>query len=444
MRFSQLPLITAAIFCQQTVATAGPAPALAKEPISPPPLQEADAWKFTLGMPGWLAGLEGDVGVMGFQPIHSEVPFSKILDHLDMVASLSFEAQKGPWSFYAEGLYMKVSAGGQTPGPLLDTLNVDLRQVMAEAQIGYRLWESDRGYFDLIAGARYSSMDVGMELDIDSEGVRDLSEHLAQEVVHRVTNSVRVKADAALAEAKSAIIDALATAKTNVSNKALEVQAGSREKIVEVGKSRIQGRVDNILENYPRLPEIIERSGPVADAMRELIAAKVAEKKADIDDAQAALSQRIQSANAAVSAQAAAARAALNEKVRATKASVRNRLAKAVRNAEEKLARKIESEIHNTIPSHLSGSKSWVDPIVGFRARYNFTDHFYAAAKADIGGFGIGSDLTWQLFGAVGYQFNQHWSSELGYKYLSVDYSNNGFVYDMAMGGVFIGLKYTF
>lgn len=287
-------------------------------------------------------------------------------------------------------------------------------------------------------------MDVGMELDVDSDGVRDLSEHLAQEVVHRVTNSVRVKADAALADAKSAIIDALATAKTSVSNKALEVKTGSREKIVEAGKSRIQGRVDTILENYPRLPEIIERSGPVADAMRELIAAKVAEKKADIDDAQAALSQRIQSANAAVSAQAAAARAALNEKVRATKASVRNRLAKAVRNAEEKLARKIESEIHNTIPSHLSGSKSWVDPIVGFRARYNFTDHLYAAAKADIGGFGIGSDLTWQLFGAVGYQFNQHWSSELGYKYLSVDYSNNGFVYDMAMGGVFIGLKYTF
>ena len=444
MRFFQLPLITAAIFCQQSFATAGTVPAQSKEPISPPPLQEADVWKFTLGMPGWLAGLEGDVGVMGFQPIHSEVPFSKILDNLDMVASLSFEAQKGPWSFYAEGLYMKLSVGGETPGRLLNTLNVDLTQVLAEAEVGYRLWESERGYFDLIAGARYYSMDVGMELDVDTAGVRDISEDLAQEVVHRVTNSVSAKADAALADAKSAIIDALATAKSKVTNKALEVKANARDRIVEEGKNRVQGRVDTILEKYPRLPEIISHSGPVSDAIRELIAAKVAEKRADIADAQAALSERIQATTPALTAKAVAARAALNEKIRATKASVKNRLAKAVKKAEQNLAKRIESEINNTIPSNLGGSKSWIDPIVGFRARYNFTNHLYAVAKADIGGFGVGSDLTWQVFGALGYQFNQHWSTELGYKHLSVDYSKDGFVYDAAMSGVFLGLTYTF
>ena len=103
MRFTTLPLIAASIVCQTFAAVAETSVVPKMEPLAAPALQDTDEWKFTLGMPGWLAGLEGDVGVRGLQPIYTDVPFSKILDNLDMVATLSFEAQKGPWSFYAEG-----------------------------------------------------------------------------------------------------------------------------------------------------------------------------------------------------------------------------------------------------------------------------------------------------------------------------------------------------
>jgi hypothetical protein len=163
------------------------------------------------------------------------------------------------------------------------------------------------------------------------------------------------------------------------------------------------------------LPEVIRRigaaDGPVNDALRELVAAQLAEKQLAVADSVSAAKSRGSS---------------------------------AVQRAERKLARRIETALRNALPESLDGSKAWIDPVVGFRTRFNFTDHLYLAAKGDIGGFGVGSDLSWQVFGALGYQFNRQWSAELGYKYLSIDYAQDGVVFDAVQAGAFVGLKYTF
>ena len=385
-------------------AIAGTDLSLAKDVRLTPATPSIDDWKFSVGMPGWLAGLKGDIGVGGLTPVYVDVPFSKILQHLDMVAALSLEAQHGPWSFYLDGMYLKLSAGGNPPGPLLNSINVTQREVIAEAGVAYRLWEGKRGYFDLLAGARYLYMDARINFDVSSSGVQDVSRQLANDAIGRVTGAVT-----------SAVTDALPELKTKV-----------HDKIVSTATARAQERVGQILANYPRLPTAIEAirgsSGPVSDAVRELIAAKLEEQQATLSDATAAI----------------------DAKVAAAKAKVKTKLSQAVQRAEQKLARQIEKAIKNAIPQEVSGSKSWVDPFVGFRARYNFTDNLYLAARADIGGFGISSKLAWQAYGALGYQFNNHWSSEFGYRYLSIDYEKGGFVYDAAMGGAFVGLKYAF
>ncbi len=47
------------------------------------------------------------------------------------------------------------------------------------------------------------------------------------------------------------------------------------------------------------------------------------------------------------------------------------------------------------LPSRSFGlSESWVDPVVGARARFALTDRWFATALADVGGFGAGSDLV--------------------------------------------------
>lgn len=85
------------------------------------------------------------------------------------------------------------------------------------------------------------------------------------------------------------------------------------------------------------------------------------------------------------------------------------------------------------------GSEAWVDPIVGIATQINLGGGFGFKAEGDVGGFGIGADLDWQVLGALQYQLNESISLEAGYRYLSVDYDNGGFLYDVAMQGPIIG-----
>lgn len=63
---------------------------------------------------------------------------------------------------------------------------------------------------------------------------------------------------------------------------------------------------------------------------------------------------------------------------------------------------------------------NWVDPIVGARGRLQFSDRFFATGYGDVGGFGMGSDLTWQAMGTVGYELYDHFDLSAGYRYLYV------------------------
>ena len=39
--------------------------------------------------------------------------------------------------------------------------------------------------------------------------------------------------------------------------------------------------------------------------------------------------------------------------------------------------------------------KTWVDPVIGLQGRLELTERWEAFAEGDIGGFGVGSDITW-------------------------------------------------
>lgn len=404
MKYSTFPTIALVSAMLALRAPAGTDHSLSRDlAVSPPPSAKS-GWEFSVSMPGWLAGLNGDVGVGGLNTVHVDLPFTELVPHLDMVAALAVEAQHERWGFFIAGVYEKLGVNGDTPGALLDSVKLDMKMALAEVGVAYRLWEGKRGYFDLLAGARYFYMGTSMNFDVDSNGVEVVSEQLAEAAVNRVTGAVE----------------------REVSELLPELKTKARGKITVGASSLIREKVDRILQEYPRLPGVIDgisgADGPVSDALRELIAAKVAEKQAGLSGVKAA-----------VSAEVAAAKARAKSKLRS-----------AVRRAEQNLANKIAGAIKKSFPSKLSGSKSWVDPFVGFRARYNFTEKIYAMTRADIGGFGVGSDLAWQAYGALGWQFNRHWSTELGYRYLAEDYKSGGFVFDAALAGAYLGITYKF
>jgi hypothetical protein len=49
------------------------------------------------------------------------------------------------------------------------------------------------------------------------------------------------------------------------------------------------------------------------------------------------------------------------------------------------------------------------------------------------------------VYGGLGWRFNQQWSSEIGYRYMSIDYgTGSGFQYDVDMSGVVVSLSLQF
>ena len=112
----------------------------------------------------------------------------------------------------------------------------------------------------------------------------------------------------------------------------------------------------------------------------------------------------------------------------------------------------IKTQLSNQIATTLKGqlnrsfarTDDWFDPYIGLRARYNLSNAFYLTTKADVGGFGIGSDVTTQVSAALGCQVTRNLYSEVGFRYLYDDYNSGGLLYRVSMYGpeLTFGLKF--
>lgn len=106
----------------------------------------------------------------------------------------------------------------------------------------------------------------------------------------------------------------------------------------------------------------------------------------------------------------------------------------------------VELDLPGPLPD-VDQRKDWVDPYVGLRWQWKFTDKWGTRLRGDLGGFGIGSDLTWNLVGMVDFK---PWKNVLlfgGYRALYQDYStgsgNKKFSFDATMHGPILGLNIT-
>jgi outer membrane autotransporter protein len=115
------------------------------------------------------------------------------------------------------------------------------------------------------------------------------------------------------------------------------------------------------------------------------------------------------------------------------------------------LKSQLTSQVANRLTSQLNRSfsfyDSWVDPLIGLRGRFNLNKAFYLTAETDVGGFGVGSDIAWQGYAALGCQITRSIYSEIGYRYLYDDYrdeSDNDFLYQLSLHGaqITVGLKF--
>jgi hypothetical protein len=98
-------------------------------------------------------------------------------------------------------------------------------------------------------------------------------------------------------------------------------------------------------------------------------------------------------------------------------------------------------------PSNLnlnfSQSQNWVDPVVGGRLSGALSPKVGVIIAGDVGGWGTGSQLDYQVVGLLGYRIKPAWTLQAGYRYLDVNYRSGGAIIDLATSGVVFGVSIT-
>lgn len=89
-------------------------------------------------------------------------------------------------------------------------------------------------------------------------------------------------------------------------------------------------------------------------------------------------------------------------------------------------------------------SDDWADPLIGLRGRYAFNDTWFATASGDAGGFGGGSDESWQAIATVGYQIDPRWSIQGGWRYMAVEKKISGRDVEVDLSGPILGFTARF
>ncbi|HEY8899606.1 MAG TPA: hypothetical protein VIM61_04285 [Chthoniobacterales bacterium] len=121
-----------------------------------------------------------------------------------------------------------------------------------------------------------------------------------------------------------------------------------------------------------------------------------------------------------------------------------SRLGGKVAEAKKQLAKAISDSLEENLPTGGGGDRWWVDPIVGVRAQVNITRWLYLATQCDVGGFGAGSEIAWNLNGTAGINWTRSFFTEAGWRYYYLDYESSGVVYQMAESGLFVGAGLKF
>ncbi len=95
----------------------------------------------------------------------------------------------------------------------------------------------------------------------------------------------------------------------------------------------------------------------------------------------------------------------------------------------------------------------WIDPVIGLRLRHQFTPNQQIMVQGDVGGFGLGSQFSWQAVAVYSYawQYSGYQiAALLGFRALGVNYSSpsgagiNAVTINEILYGPIIGVSFRF
>jgi len=96
------------------------------------------------------------------------------------------------------------------------------------------------------------------------------------------------------------------------------------------------------------------------------------------------------------------------------------------------------------VTASISKADDWLDPIVGFVARGQVAERWSVGLLANVGGFGVGSDLSYEFLPRVSYAWNEIISLNAGYRLLTMDFESSRLEYDVRESGWIVGVGFGF
>jgi hypothetical protein len=365
---------------------------LAPKETAPPTITESEPWQFTIAAPGWLASMNGTIGVRGINA-DIDVPVDEVLQHLDMIFAMRAEAQKGPFGIFGEFIYIGLSDGAQING-LINNIHEQVDLSLVDGALSWRLFNQPRWSLDFAAGTHYTNVYEQLELHSDPIAIQQASEQF----VDNISNDLRARLNNDISNSHF-----LATLKSTI-------------------EADIVSQIDkhNSLDRHQHRPNI--PIGPLGGRIEQDIAQRV---ENFIEKEKAVLEARVD----ALVARGVARRDAVDRVVNAAKAQIANQLA---------------LRLDKSLSQTLSKDDYWFDPYVGLRGRYNFNKTYYTAVRGEIGGFGVGADLMWEVEGVIGINLTRSIFTEIGYRALGGNFEDRDFRFDVVMHGPQITTGITF
>jgi hypothetical protein len=107
-----------------------------------------------------------------------------------------------------------------------------------------------------------------------------------------------------------------------------------------------------------------------------------------------------------------------------------------------------EVDIFGPVGLRIQEDHDWLDPFVGARLRVPVGGTWTVTARGDVGGFGVGSELTWNAAVHLAVRTSDNLSLAFGYRFLDVDFEEGSgltrFVYDVQTHGPQVGVGIHF
>jgi hypothetical protein len=339
-----------------------------------------------------MPSINGTIGVRGVNA-NIDIGLDQILQHLDMMFAMRAEVRKGPFGMYAEVFYVGLSDDTQVGG-LINNTHETVNPYLIDWGLSWRLINQPRWFVDFAAGSHYTNVYEQLELHSDPPLIQQTSQkfvtNISDDLVARLNNDI---SNSEFITRLKGTIEADIVSQIDKHDSLHRHQRNPRIPIGPLG-----GRIEQ----------------DVARVVHDFVQAKEMALRARID--------------------------ALHLRGEARRAAVR----RAVSAAETQITNLLTFTLDRKLSQTISRDDGWFDPYLGLHTRYNFNKTFYTAVRGEVGGFGVGADLMWQVEGVLGINVTRSIFSEIGYRALAADFEKHDFTFDLVLHGPQITTGITF